>query len=200
MAENIVMRQAPHGRTWIAIIRDHLDAWRRENHWSRETLVQQIVDAHERLGFERLTGLRFEPGTTDAFGRMKINAERVYRWLDDHSKDKNLLGANLLPSILAGLPLDRRLALADELLRTVDLGARELDVVGAMHEEETAAILHFRDVTRATAATQEALADLTDGIKPGEPEKAQARIGLAMKVLTKARAFVDRLQQRRRRA
>lgn len=153
MAEPVVMRDRPQGRTWIAIIREHLDAWRRENHWSRETLVQQIVEAHERLRFDRLTGLRFEPSTTDPYNRQKVNAERVYRWLDDLTKDKNLLGANLLPSILAGMPVERRLALAD----------------------------------------------LTDGIAPGEPEAAQAKIGLAMKALRRARGFVDGLQRKLRR-
>lgn len=37
---------------------------------------------------------------------MKVNADRVFRWLDDGTKDTNLVPANFVPSILAALPTD----------------------------------------------------------------------------------------------
>jgi hypothetical protein len=191
MAGDDVMRCAPHDQTLIGIVRHHVDDWRRDNGWSRETVVQQIVEAHERLGFDRLTGIRFEPPTTDAYGRMKINAERVYRWLDDTSKDKNLLPANMLWSILAAMPMDRRQALAWALLAPVDLGAVEIGMDEAAGDDHTV-VVHLQALVATGADSQVAVSKMLDGIDPGESEAAQAKLGRALSAVRRALSWVTR--------
>ena len=110
-----------HSKTAITVVREHVEDWRRAERWSRESMADQIVQAHERIDGPRTTGIKFEPHTTDAYERQRVNADRIYRWLDDHSKDNNLLTVNFLPSILAALPEDRRLHLAEDLLGPLGL-------------------------------------------------------------------------------
>ena len=99
------MRSNPH-KTRIAMYRECLEEWRKRDGLSRETVCQLIVEAHERTDGPATTGIRFEPPTTDAYERQKVNAERIFRWLDDVSKDKNLLPANFEASIEEAMPLD----------------------------------------------------------------------------------------------
>ena len=113
-------------KTLISIIRDHVSAWRKSMDWSRETMAEHIVAAHERQNGPASTGIRFEPNTQDTFRRPKVNADRVFRWLDDESKDTNLLPANFIPSILAALPHDRRRHCVDDILRPLGLAVRTL--------------------------------------------------------------------------
>lgn len=171
-------------RTAIATVREHLEDWRRENRWSRETLADQLVQAHERLGFDDVTDIRFDPPTRDTFERLRVNADRIYRWLDDTTKDRNLLPANFICSMLAALPMDRRLALVDALLGSVDLAAREvIDEVSfgfdpaAEGADQTVVVMrHFRDVVTTAADAQVSMAQLTDGVHAGEPEAATASL------------------------
>lgn len=182
----------PADMTFIATVRHHVDDWRRDNNWSRETVVQLIVEAHERLGFDRLTGIRFEAGNGDEYSRMKVNAERVYRWLDDSTKDKNLLPANMLWSILASMPMERRQALAWALLAPVDLGAVEIGLDPAEDEGDQGVVMHFQQITITGAESQVAVSQMLDGIDKGEPEIAQAKLGRALSAVRRALAWVTR--------
>jgi hypothetical protein len=121
------MRQIPHGqhKTLIGIIREHVIAWRTDLRLSREKIVAYIVEKHEEIG--NLSGIVFDPVTRDEDERRKVNAERVFRWLDDQSKENNLLPANFIPSVLAAMPIERRMACASEILVSVGLGVRLLD-------------------------------------------------------------------------
>lgn len=99
------MRHEPH-KTVIGIFRETIEAWRKREGWSRETVCQLIVEAHERIDGPAATGIHFDPPTRDMFERQKVNAERIFRWLDDVSKDRNLLPPNFQPSIEAAFPMD----------------------------------------------------------------------------------------------
>lgn len=116
------MRNQSH--TVIGTIRTLVSDWRKEQGWSRESVVQQIVEAHEQIDGPTTTGIVFDPATKDTFSRSKVNADRVFRWLDDDSKDNNLLPANFLPSILAALPMDLRLQCLGEILRPLGVEVR----------------------------------------------------------------------------
>lgn len=115
------MRSA--SQTLIAVVRNAVNTWRRREGWSRETVVMEIVETHERIGGPARTGIVFDPATRDTFERAKVNADRVFRWLDDESKDTNLLPANFVPILIAALPQDLRLTVVDELLRDAGLHA-----------------------------------------------------------------------------
>ncbi len=126
------MRNESH--TLVGMIRRHVVEWRKAEGWSRETVAQQIVESHELLAGPQVTGIRFECKTTDAFERMKNNADRIFRWLDDETKDGNLLPANFIPSILAAMPADRRLACVDDLLRPLQMAGRRTDAAARTGE------------------------------------------------------------------
>lgn len=107
--------------TLISLIRGAVGEWRRREGWSRESVVDEIVKKHVEINGPATTGIVFDPHTKDTFGRMKVNSDRVFRWLDDESKDCTLLPANFLPSILAALPSDLQLQCLGQILRPLGL-------------------------------------------------------------------------------
>jgi hypothetical protein len=134
------MRNNPH-KTRIAMYRECIEEWRKREGWSRETVCQMIVEAHERIDGPATTGLRFDPPTSDTYERQKVNAERIFRWLDDVTKDRTLLPANFEPAVEEALPLDiylkfenMRLARRGVELRLVEVApAPKLDVTPHVH-------------------------------------------------------------------
>lgn len=191
----MVMQRATHPSP-IGIIRDHIEAWRRDNRWSRETVADMIVQAHVRIGGPAFSGIVFEPPTTDTFERMRVNADRVFRWLDDTTKDKNLLPSNFLLSILSALPEERRVVLLNDLLAPlalhVEAGGDGDDEVS--HAQLVEAFQTFVDHSaQATVATSQ----LLDGIAPGEVEHAEKKLGLIASTVKKARGLVARLKRRK---
>jgi hypothetical protein len=134
------MRNNPH-KTRIAMYRECIEEWRKREGWSRETVCQMIVEAHERIDGPATTGLRFDPPTIDTYERQKVNAERIFRWLDDVTKDRTLLPANFEPAVEEALPLDiylkfenMRLARRGVELRLVEVApAPKLDITPHVH-------------------------------------------------------------------
>lgn len=113
--------------TLISIVRAAVSEWRRREDWSRETVAHEIVVKHEEIGGPATTGLIFDPNTRDTYSRMKVNSDRIFRWLDDETKDCTLLPANFLPSILAALPSDLQLQCISQILRPLGLEVRSSD-------------------------------------------------------------------------
>lgn len=190
------MQRATHPSP-LAIVRDHIEAWRRDNRWSRETVADLIVQTHIRIGGPSYTGIAFEPPTTDTFERMRVNADRVFRWLDDTTKDKNLLPFNFILSVLAALPEDRRVLLVNDLLHPVCLHVdssidSDLEVT---HEEIAEAFQQIVDHgAQATIATSQ----LLDGVDEGEAGQAEKKLGLMAATINKARGLMARLIKRRK--
>lgn len=186
--------------TPLALVRDHVEDWRRANRWSRETAAQAMVEAHERLGFDHLTGIHFDPPTRDTFERTRVNADRIFRWLDDSTKDRNLLPINFLWSVLAALPIERRLALVESLLAPVGLEAREEigEFIGmdfASGPDQTV-LVHFQAVVATAADAQVAMAQMADGIDPGEPEAAHTKLSRAAAAFRRALGVMNWLRRR----
>jgi hypothetical protein len=157
------MRSVSH-RSPIAAVKAGITEWKNSLGWSRETVVEQIVTAHMRIGAPRRTSVQFSDHG-DPATRQKTNADRVYRWLDDDDSDRNLLSVNMLPSLLAGLPADRALAIINEILAPAGFAARALDssVNTELNTHEIVqAIVHTNHRTEADAT------DLLDGVDPGE--------------------------------
>jgi len=176
-----VMRSLSHKLSWTAEIANAVEAWRRSQGWSRETVCQMIVEAHERIGGPESTGIRFDSPSPDVVQRQKNNADRIYRWLDDVSKDNNLLTANFIPSVLAALPADRVVRLVNRLLLGNALGAHPL---AADDSENTLGVIG-QSIKQAGAHTS-ALVDLMDGIDPGELEAAHAALTANIERATQA--------------
>lgn len=157
------MRTNSH-RSPIAAAKATLTDVKNAHGWSRETVVDEIVQAHVRIGAERRVNVRFSDHH-DVVTRQKTNADRVYRWLDDDEKDSNLLSLNMLPSVLAALPVELRVALANEILAPVGLTTR---VIESSNTDDVNAQEIIRTIVRANHRTEAAAADLLDGIDPGE--------------------------------
>ncbi len=170
------MRNESHG-TLIGTIRAGVTEWRKRESWSRETVVQQIVEAHERLGADKATGIVFDPNTRDPFDRTKVNADRVFRWLDDESKDNNLLPSNFLQSILAAMPMDIRMHCLRAFLLPIGIVPASLDL--AAHGDFDASA-HLHEMIKEGSEAQMALV----GVKPGAPlavlENARKEVGDAV--------------------
>jgi hypothetical protein len=127
-------------------------------------MAMEIVAAHERIGAHIATGIVFEK-SGDAFTTAKRHADRIWRWLDDESKDNNLLPANFEKSILAALPIDRRIGLLNEIYADIDC------VVRARHSSADAALnVHelVQTIIRTNHRTEADAAELLDGVDPGE--------------------------------
>lgn len=163
------MRNAP--QTLIGIIRTAVTSWRKANNWSRETVAQEIVEAHERIDGPTVTGITFDPPNKDAFSRAKVNGERIARWLDDETKDSTLLPANLLPSVLAALPMDMRLGVLNEILLPLGVEARVAPSTTASADLNAAALVSNL-VKEESEAVQSLLAA---GQKPSAEALASAR-------------------------
>lgn len=125
------MKHESH-KTRIAIIREHVTAWRRDMDWSRETAATEIVAAHERIGGPAATNITFDK-SGDAFAAAKRHADRIWRWLDDESKENNLLPANFENSILAAMPVSRRVHCVSDLLESLDVSVTERGAVADGH-------------------------------------------------------------------
>lgn len=192
----MVMQRATHPSP-IAIISDHIAAWRRENRWSRETVADMIVQAHIRIGGPIYTGITFEPPTTDTFERMRVNADRIFRWLDDSSKDKNLLPFNFIWSIAAALPEDRRVLMLNDLLLPMGLHVEAvIDGDDTPTAEEISA--GFKDVVAHGALATVAVSQLLDGVHAGEAEHAEAKLSLMAATIKKTRGLMARIMKRRK--
>jgi len=191
----MVMQRATHPSP-IAIVSDHVEAWRRENRWSRETVADLIVQAHIRIGGPIFTGIAFAPPTTDTFERMRVNADRLFRWLDDRSKDKNLLPFNMVLSVLAGLPEERRVLLLNDLLAPLALHVEAgLDDDAEVTHAEL--VETFQAIVDHSAQSTVATSQLLDGVHSGEAEQAEKKLGLLASTVKKARGLMARLRKRR---
>lgn len=159
------MRGKSH--TLIASVREAVNAWRKREGWSREAVAQEIVDRYEQHHGQEVTGLRFDPTTRDIFERAKVNADRIFRWLDDETKDNNLLPVNILPYILQTLPMDLRIPCANEILCPAELTVRV-----ANEEDDANLAMVLQHMAKESGEAVAAMAALLDGATPEELKNA----------------------------
>lgn len=109
-------------------IKDMLDGWRKINGWSQSTVVANVVEAHKAIDAERSTEIVFEEERRgrDLTHCQRINMQRVYRWLESDDDGPGNMPVNFLPSVLAALPVDLRVQLANEILAPCGLAVRAL--------------------------------------------------------------------------
>lgn len=88
----------------VAILRAEIEAWRTASRMSREAVAIVIIEAHEASGADAATEISFQFAGSDSYDRAKKSAQKIFRWLDEGN-----LPAQLVPSILAALPPERRL-------------------------------------------------------------------------------------------
>ncbi|WP_137719335.1 hypothetical protein [Methylobacillus flagellatus] len=158
-------------QTLIGIIREGVQAWRKREDWSRETVCAVLIEKFTLLGGTRITGLVFDPPTRDAYDRQRISAERIYRWLDDESKDTNLLPANFIPFLLAALPVDLRIEAVDRVLQLSNLTVRVRNA-----SEDGCLIQAVQDMAKENGEAINAVLNLIDGATEDELRAAQREV------------------------
>lgn len=186
------MNRHPHkSETAIGILRRHVASWRRANSWTIETVCDEIVRAHAMIGAIETTGVEFKESGGDEIRRQRTNSERIMRWLDDESKENNLLTLNMLPSLLAALPVSFRLSALNEMLRPVQMGVHSLSAApGALPgRDHFAQALH--SMIQEASEAQGAVLELLDGITPGELAAAQKELSEAVTAFRSALAAVE---------
>ena len=171
----------------IAILRDSVELWRKRNGYSRETAVQNIVEAHLQGGFDLSSGIVFNPETRDAYDRMKVNADRVYRWLAEVTKDKNLLPAYFINSILLALPMDIRIATANSLLLQIGLCCRSVDDT----DESDSAMDMLSKMLVECAEAHESVAALINGETLQELKHAHQQVTEAIEAFASAQSIIE---------
>jgi hypothetical protein len=179
------MRNESH--TLIGILRHHVAVWRKREDWSRETVCQHIVEAHDTIGGPALTRIRFEPNTRDTFERSKVNADRIFRWLDDENKDNALLPANFIFSVWYAMPVDIRLECINDCLDQFDLHATGH---GDGCDNSLDISYHFRDVVKESGEALLALAQVVDDQSLPSLERAEKEIGEAIEAKGRARRAI----------
>lgn len=193
MTTNKSMRNKSHSTTVIAKLVNSIQEWKHQaGMTSREAVADAIVQTHQFHGFNDATGIKFDYQSGDEYQRMHTNANRIYRWLDELTKDTNLLPANFIPSILLAMPIDIRLKTVNRLLDGLELTAQPLQQVDE-HEQPLDLLRH---ILKETGDVSNAYADLVDGIDPGELEQALEASNSAINALTLARDQIQSMRTR----
>ena len=174
--------------TFIGILRHHVEAWRKREGMSRQSVAMVIVDAHERIGGPADTGIEFDPPSKDAYSRVATNSERIWRWLDDVTKETNYLPANFAKSILAAMPLDIRMAALDEYLRGVGMACRQLPGSAECAEFTPGAL---GSLLKETSEAAVAFTALLDGHNKAELQAAQKELSQAVTMMSYQLAKVE---------
>lgn len=183
------MRSESH--TLIATLLGVVNQWRRREGLSRETVVQFIVEAHERLGADTVTQIFFDPPSRDPVERMKANADRVFRWLDDSSKDKNLLPANFTMSVIAALPADLKIQALGDLLTPLGVSVRLMEPAGGQRE----VLCMLRTLIKENGEAQQAVAGLVDGADDNELQEAHRELSESMAATGEALQMIDSMRR-----
>lgn len=124
-----------------SVLRAEIEAWRKPLDLSREAVAVMVMEKHAELGADQSSGITFDSSSKDIYTRAKTAAQKIYRWLDDGA-----LPADMLPSLLAVLPMDRRLNVLNEMLRPLGVSARNAEDVAGVS---------FNAAQHATALVQE---------------------------------------------
>lgn len=180
------MRNESH-KTPIRSLLECLDAWRNSQSWSRETLAQVIVEAHEATDGPQKLRVRFDSGITDAFKRAHTNATRIFRWFNDDEKDTNLLSVNFLPSILIAMPCSMRITWLNTFLRPLGLGVHGLNESTAVFDAQSA-LCHL---LKEDSESHQALALLIADKSPLALQAAHREITDSIEAATKIRAAIE---------
>lgn len=105
------MRQESQ-KTKLTTLMHYVNIWK-QRVGSRESVAIAMVERHYELGFDVVTGITFDI-RGDSFKAAKTAADRIFRWLDDQTKEGVLMPANFEPSILAAMPKDLLLLYLNE--------------------------------------------------------------------------------------
>jgi hypothetical protein len=141
----------------VDVLRAAVESWRRANGQSRETVALNVMDAHTRIGADMTTGILFDSSSKDLYTQAKHAAQKLYRWLGGDDEQEAKLPANMMPSILAALPVELRVVALNQILSSLGVEVRAIDS-GANTGVDFSA--HLRAVMKEASEAQLALVNL----------------------------------------
>lgn len=149
------MKMCIQNLSLVDVLRGAVEAWRRDSgHMSRESVAICVTEAHESIGADAATGITFDSTSKDAYTRAKSAAQKLYRWLGGDDEHEAKLPANMVPSILAALPMQHRVGVLNQILCPLGLEVRPIDQVPAVGFD---AIKHLRSITKEGSEAKMAL-------------------------------------------
>lgn len=184
----------------VEILRGTIEAWRRSSGtMSREAVAICVTEVHEAMGADAATGISFESAGKDCYTRAKSAAQKLYRWLGGDDEQEAKLPANMLPSILAALPMEQRLEFLNQVLCPLGVEARAVGCdVGARLDVSS----HLRSVMKESGEAQLALVSLPTSASVSdlldahselvEASQANERAACALMAEITARQALDR--------
>lgn len=153
------MKKNLQAQSLVELLRSAVESWRRQNgSMSRESVAVHVTEAHEAIGADQITGITFDSTNKDAYTRAKSAAQKLYRWLGGDDEQEAKLPANMLPSILAAMPMEQRLDFLNQVLCPLGVEARAIgrDAIGGLDVSR-----HLCTVMKEGNEAQLALATLT---------------------------------------
>lgn len=153
----------------VEILRSSIEAWRTALHMtSREAIAIDIVEAHQVHAAGSAKEISFEFAGSDVYDRAKKSAQKIFRWLDEGN-----LPANMIPSILAALPPEQRLAAMNQILCPLGIEARAADQTPALGFDP---LKHLKNIAKESAEGKLALIQV--GAEASEEQLLQVRMEL----------------------
>jgi hypothetical protein len=165
------MRNVSH-KSWVKIISEAVEQWRVQRTWSREKVCAQFVEEFEHSEDPHAWNIEFSHHP-DVFQRQKNDADKIMRWLDNDSKDTNLLGLNFSRVILRRLPAGLRMACLNEMLAPLELTVRGSEQCDSQDLNATS---HLVKLAREASEAQAAIADLIDNPNPANLAKTEREL------------------------
>lgn len=179
------MRHGSH-KTPIAVIRDYVDLWRKQEGLSRQATAARIVETYLSMDYGRVWPIDFMV-EGDAYQVLKANSDRIWRWLDDQMKEKNLLNCNAMPVVLMTLPLSIRLQCLTELLAPLGM----VPALLLKHEPVGSHAVLMMEATKDTGLGLSAFAALAEDMTREQLTKARAGLSEAISANAELLRFVD---------
>lgn len=171
------MKMCLQNLSLVDVLRGAVEAWRRDSgHMSRETVAIHVTEAHQQIGADAATGITFDSTSKDAYTRAKGAAQKLYRWLGGDDEHEAKLPANMVPSILAALPMDHRISVLNQILCPLGIEARPIEQGPGIGFD---ALAHLRTITKEGAEGKMALLSLA-------PDATEAELLAAHKELADA--------------
>lgn len=183
--------------TWKQFLMRHVTEWAAANRMSKHTAVDEIIAAHKAIGGPNHSGAYFDPNSKDEYNRMKANCTAFFRYAEDQDDEKNIF--DMLPSILAALPVKDRINFMSQYLRPAGLSVSLIEDDAEEGFSMTAAIdtqLVLADAMKTMSAA--ALDPTPENLAAAEQqaERAVRRFDRTRKMLAGARSKCKGLFQK----
>lgn len=163
------MKVSPQNQPLNNIFREEVEAWRIASRMCKESVGGAVLDEHIRRGGDVAAGVDFEM-SGGQFERAKKASQKLYRWLDGVAT----MPVNMIPTLLAVLPMDRRLSALNQIARPLDM---EVRASGEGDCGKFDAAQHVSALVREHSEGVVALIDAGTDPTPGKLKSALKEIG-----------------------